>query len=75
MDATADTLPEKPVIAERGTIFYSLTIDPLSGEIYVGDAIDYTQSGVVLRYSPDGQLLDSFDVGVNPGNFCWRAAQ
>lgn len=75
MDSSSDALPAEPVVAQRGTIFYSLTIDPISGEIYIGDAIDYTQSGVVLRYSPDGQLLDSFDVGVNPGNFCWRAAQ
>ena len=38
-------------------------------------AIDYTQSGVVLRYSPSGELLDSFKVGINPGNFCWREAK
>ena len=72
MDVTSDTLPSKPIIEPRGTIFYSLTVDPLTGEIYVGDAIDYTQSGVVMRYGTDCSLKDTFGVGVNPGNFCWR---
>ena len=72
MDVASDALPSKPIIEHKGTIFYSLTVDPLTGEIYVGDAIDYTQSGVVMRYDGDGTLMDTFDVGVNPGNFCWR---
>lgn len=29
-------------------------------------------NGVVLRYSPDGELLDEFYVGIIPGAFCWR---
>ncbi len=53
-----------------------MTVDPENGEIYVSDAIDYTQNGVVNRYSADGAaLLDTFTVGVNPGGFCWREAQ
>lgn len=75
MDVTADSLPRQAIINADGALFYSLTIDPATGEMYVSDAIDYSQRGVVYRYSPDGRLLDSFGVGVNPGNFCWRAAQ
>ena len=74
MDVGCDELPSAPIIEPTGTIFYSLTVDPATGEIYVGDAIDYTQNGVVIRYAPDGSLMDTFSVGVNPGNFCWREA-
>ena len=38
---------------------------------YVADAIDYQQKGIVYRYSPEGELLDEFRVGIIPGAFCW----
>ena len=72
MSGYATHLPVRPFISREGTLFYGLTLNPVNGEIYVSDAVDYVQSGVVLRYSPDGVLLDTFNVGINPGNFCWR---
>ncbi len=76
MDTEAATLPSRPIIEGEGSLYYSMTVDPENGEIYVSDAIDYTQNGVVNRYSADGaSLLDTFTVGVNPGGFCWREAQ
>ncbi len=53
-------------------LHYGLTINPVNSEVYIADAIDYVQNGVVLRYSPDGELLDEFYVGIIPGAFCWR---
>ncbi len=76
MDTEASVLPSEPLIEEKGALYYAMTVDPESEEIYVSDAIDYTQNGVVSRYSADGAtLLDTFTVGVNPGGFCWREAQ
>lgn len=75
MDVMDEVLPSKPIVEAKNGLFYSLTVDPDSGELYVGDAIDYTQNGVVTRYSASGGLLDTFTVGINPGNFCWREAQ
>ncbi len=75
MQAEDENLPATPLVEPKGTIFYSLTVDPWNGDIYIGDAIDYTQNGVVMRYSAKGELLDTFSAGINPGNFCWRAAQ
>jgi hypothetical protein len=72
MSVEASHLPVRPFISVEGTLFYGLTINPVNGEIYVSDAIDYVQSGVVFRYSPEGELTDTFNVGINPGNFCWR---
>lgn len=56
----------------NNTLYYGLTINPVNSEVYIADAIDYVQNGVVLRYSPDGELLDEFYVGIIPGAFCWR---
>lgn len=72
MEVTADRVPVRPVIESRGTIYYGLTIDPDSEDIYVADAIDYTQPGKIYRYTRDGELTDEFYVGIIPGSFCWR---
>ena len=64
-------LPEEPFIespyADSYGGFYSLAVDPETSEIYVGDAIDHRQNGMVYRYSPSGELTDSFRVGIAPG--------
>lgn len=72
LPVTADRFPLRPFIKYKETIFYGLTIDPLNSEVYVADAIDYVQPGVILRYSPEGELLDEFKVGIIPGSFCWK---
>ncbi|MDO4319317.1 MAG: YncE family protein [Bacteroidales bacterium] len=72
MPVTADELPSEPLIPAIGTIYYGLTVDPSSGDIYVADAIDYQQQGVVYRFSPDGELRGRFYVGITPRAFCWK---
>jgi len=69
-------LPEQPFISSSNTIvyggFYSLAIDPSNSEIYVGDAIDHAQNGIVYRYSPSGNLIDEFKVGITPSDFAFK---
>ncbi len=72
MDVTADRVPVKPFLEYNNTLYYGLTVNPVNGDVYVADAIDYVQNGVVLRYSAEGELLDTFTVGIIPGAFCWR---
>ncbi len=72
LPVTAENFPVKPFIPYQNTLYYGLTVDPVTSEVYVADAIDYVQSGVILRYSPEGRLLDRFYVGIIPGAFCWR---
>lgn len=65
-------LPDKPIIERSNTLFYALTVSPLTGDIYVADAVDYQQPGKIYRYSAAGMLLDEFYTGVTPGAFCWK---
>lgn len=66
LPVTADKFPVKPFLPYNNTLYYGLTINPVNSEVYIADAIDYVQNGVVLRYSPDGELLDEFYVGIIP---------
>ena len=72
MDVTADRVPDTPFLPYNGTLYYGLTICPRTGDVYVADAIDYVQQGMIYRYSKEKELIDKFYVGVIPGAFCWK---
>ncbi len=72
MSVLADRLPDKPFLALQSKLLYSLGIDPYNGNIYVGDALDYQQAGIISRFSPSGKLLDTFKTGIIPGRFCFQ---
>ena len=72
MPVEADRVPVRPFLEFRDTKYYGLTVNPNNGEVYVADAIDYQQQGIVYRYSPQGKLIDEFYVGIIPGAFCWK---
>lgn len=65
-------MPAQAYISREGSHFYGLTINPSNGDIYAADAIDYTQRGIVYRYSAAGDELGSFYAGIIPGSFCWK---
>jgi hypothetical protein len=69
MSISADHLPEHPLIKENDRRFYSLGIDPASADLYIGDALDYQQAGIIYRYRADLFMADSFRVGIIPGSF------
>ena len=52
--------------------FYRLDLDPLSSELYVADAIDFVQRGMVYRFSSEGIPVDTFRTGIVPGGFCFN---
>ncbi len=52
--------------------YHGLEVDPVSSEIYLADAIDYVQRGMVYRFKPDGTPVDTFRVGITPGAFCFK---
>ena len=72
MSVDDESVPIRPFLPNRGTIYYGLTVSPDNGDVYVADAIDYQQPGKIYRYSSDGTLIDEFYVGIIPGAFCWK---
>jgi len=76
MPVDATKLPESPFIESPYTDtyggFYSLSIDPKTSDVYVGDAIDHRQDGMVYRYSSSGELKDHFRVGIAPGYLVFK---
>jgi YVTN family beta-propeller protein len=63
------SLPLSALISNAGNTFYGLGIDPINEDVYISDAIDYVQNGLVFRYSSTGGLIHQFNVGIIPGNF------
>ena len=72
MDISSSVLPYAPFIEKENSKFYALTANPVRGDIYVADAIDYMQQGIVYRYDSVGRFIDQFYAGVTPGAFCWK---
>ncbi len=60
-------LSSTPVINKS---FYGL--GSANGYIYGTDAVDYTQQGWSFRYTENGSLVDSVQVGVIPGDYCFN---
>ncbi len=57
------------LVSGENKAFYSLGVDPSNEEIYLGDAVDYAQNGVIYRHSASGELISSFASGIIPGEF------
>jgi YVTN family beta-propeller protein len=66
------TISDRPFLSSSNHLYYSLAVDPQSSEIYLSDAIDYMQRGVIYRCSPLGTKIDSFKTGIIPGAFCFK---
>jgi hypothetical protein len=72
MSVSDQRLPLRPFIERGGASnYYCVGVDPHTSEIYLSDALDYNQRGVVYRYSPAGELIDKFNTGISPGAFCF----
>ncbi|MBN1950620.1 MAG: YncE family protein [Bacteroidales bacterium] len=52
--------------------YFGLGVDPGNSDIYVADAIDFVQQGMVYRYTSEGYPLDTFRVGITPSSFCFK---
>lgn len=69
MPVTQTSLPLVPFINGEGANLYSIGVNPRGGDIYLGDAVDFAQSGNVLRFNSEGRKIDAFKAGVSPGAF------
>jgi len=56
--------------ADFGKNFYGLAVDPVNNYLYA-TVTDYVSSGMAYIYDVSHMLLDSFVVGVSPGNIAF----
>jgi hypothetical protein len=59
-------LIEKKISKKSGSNFYGVEVDSKSSMVYVSDAKDYVQPGIVVRYPIDFSDSIFYNVGVNP---------
>jgi len=71
MSINSVSIPETPIIKQTNQLFYSMSVSDKS-IIYLTDAIDFSQNGILYRYKTNGALLDTFLVGIIPGNFAFK---
>ncbi|MDE7388686.1 MAG: YncE family protein, partial [Muribaculaceae bacterium] len=50
---------------------YGVAVNPVSGEIYVTDALNYVNPGQLYCFSPDGALLWEVRTGDVPSRFAF----
>jgi len=68
MSISSSQLPAQPMVSG---FFYKLGIDKVDDRIYVTDPLDYNSNGKVYRYTMTGTAIDTLNVGLIPGNFCF----
>ncbi|CAI8234254.1 MAG: Uncharacterised protein [Cryomorphaceae bacterium] len=61
---------ELPTTALINRSFYGLGFD--NGYMYGTDAVDFTQSGWSYKYTTEGTIIDSVQVGIIPGGYCFN---
>lgn len=59
-------LPAQPIVTNNGGEWYGLNVHPISGNLFISNAIDYVQPGKIEIYTPNGEFVNSFKVGVLP---------
>lgn len=80
MRVTDNALPSAPFLRApvssngRRHKLYGIDTDPYSGDIYVADAVDYSQAGTVYRYDAAGNPIANFRVGITPNGFAFTDA-
>ena len=65
----ADSVPHLFLSSSHFITPYGLDIDPSNSEVYVADAMDFSQKGYLLRFSPMGEIIDSMKIGYVPSGF------
>ena len=69
MNITDSNLPSTAFIAKATHNFYGIGVNPVNGDLYAADAIDYVQRGIIYRYDVNGNLITSFLAGIIPSDF------
>jgi hypothetical protein len=70
---TSTQAPTEPwITASDVQAMYALDINPGNGDVYVGDARDYSSPGTIHVYHADGSFKESFESGISPTQFIFK---
>jgi YVTN family beta-propeller protein len=72
MEIEASEIPSEPFIEEKEHMFYKLGVNPVNGDIFVTDAVDYQQRGYIYIYNNKGDSLNSYRAGIIPASMCFK---
>ncbi len=72
MSITSSSLPSSAFIPEENQYFYKFGVNPVNGDIFITDAIDFQQKGVVLYHDKTGQLISTLKADIIPGLMCFK---
>jgi DNA-binding beta-propeller fold protein YncE len=71
IDLASRAISSMPFITAPGSI-YGGAVDPLTGNLYLGDAGSFSAPGKVYVYSGStGQLLNTYEAGIGPAHFAF----
>jgi len=65
-------IPKTAFIKQENRNFYRFFVNPITSEIFVSDALSFTEDGIILHYSADGKLIQTFEAGIIPGSFGYK---
>ncbi|GHM99417.1 hypothetical protein WSM22_09070 [Cytophagales bacterium WSM2-2] len=69
----ATTAPASSWVTNANVVAsYALGVDPRTGDVYLGDALNFSAQGKAYVYGSDASLKTSFDTGISPGQFIFR---
>lgn len=71
LDLTEQHPSYRIVVPAGERYLYSMTVSPITEQIFVADALDYQQFGSIYRYSSEGRLIGIFDAGIIPTSYAW----
>ncbi len=66
MATDAPSLPSGNVINSNSALFYGMNVNQSTADIYITDAIDYVQPGLVYRFDSLFNPLDTIQTGIIP---------
>ena len=70
---TSATATAQPLfVASDVTAFYTFNVDPDNGDIWIGDALDYSSPGKAYIYNAAGSAKSSVPAGISVGQFVFK---
>jgi YVTN family beta-propeller protein len=73
MSIDAATAPAAPLFTASDVVaFYGVNVDPKTGDIYIGDAKNFSSAGSAYIFNVDGTFKNTVETGIGPNAFIFR---